>query len=430
MTLREMLERRTAIAGEMRQVNESAADGALAPEAQARWDALRTDLDQLEARIDRQAALDDLDRRAAGQPLGGNRADRNFERECQEFSVLRALAAQLPGSTVDAGRERELSTEIARRAGRSFEGIAVPMAIFQRPAEQRVFTTANPVAGPGSNLIATQLDAGQYIDLLRANMAVRSRGARVLAGLVGNLAIPRLKADATAAWAAENNAISASDPQTDQVSLTPKHAGAIVEFSRNMLLQSSADVEQLLRADLAMVLAQALDQAAISGLGSSNQPRGILNTSGIGSVAMGTNGAAITTDAVADLIGQVADVNAEMGALGFLTNTKVRRSASKLKDTTNRPLGLDTVFQSLPRTFSNNVPSNLTKGTSSGVCSALIYGNWSDLLIGLWSELDILVNPYESTAYSKGNVQIRAMMTVDISVRHPQSFAAIQDILA
>ena len=47
----------------------------------------------------------------------------------------------------------------------------------------------------------------------------------------------------------------------------------------------------------------------------------------------------------------------------------------------------------------------------------LIYGDWSELLIGIWSEIDILVNPYETTAYSKGNISIRAMATVDTGLR-------------
>jgi HK97 family phage major capsid protein len=198
-----------------------------------------------------------------------------------------------------------------------------------------------------------------------------------------------------------------------------------------MLLQTSPGVEDLLRQTMAANLAVALDAAAIAGPGTGNQPTGILSTSGIGSVAGGTNGGALTYSNVADLQGQVADVNAEMGgSMAFVSNTKVRRAAAKLLDSQNRPLGLPTIFQGLPTAFSNVVPSNLTKGTASGICSALVYGNWSDLLIGLWSELDVLVNPFESTAYTKGNVQVRAMMTCDIAVRHPASFAAILDILA
>ncbi len=423
MTMLEILAKRDAIRVEMRSIHAAHPD-ALPTEAQTRWTALESEAAALALSEHRQAMVDDMDRRATGQPIQGS--DRSFDHEVRQFSIVRALAgaAGMPG--VDAGREREISAEVARRSGRQFQGVAVPLAAL----ETRVFTTGNPAGGPGSNIISTDVLANQTIDRLRASMVVRQLGATVLSGLTGNVAIPRVKADATATWVAENAAITATDPQTDQVTLAPKHVGSITEFSRNLLLQSSPDVEQLVRGILAQVLAQSLDAAAIAGTGASNQPRGVLNTSGIGSVAMGTNGLAVTYDAVADLMGTVADANAEAGSLAFLTNTKVRRAVAKLKDTQARPLGAEVVFQGMPRAFSNNVPANLTKGTSSGVCSALIYGNWADLLIGLWSEIDVLVNPYESTAYSKGNVQVRAMTTCDISVRHPESFGAIQDILA
>ena len=42
----------------------------------------------------------------------------------------------------------------------------------------------------------------------------------------------------------------------------------------------------------------------------------------------------------------------------------------------------------------------------------------------------MLVNPYETSAYSKGNVLVRAMLTCDMAVRRPQSFAAIKDVVA
>lgn len=251
----------------------------------------------------------------------------------------------------------------------------------------------------------------------------------MLSGLRGNLDIPRLKASATAAWVAENAPISASDMQFEKVSLTPKHVGAITEFSRNMLMQSSPDVEQLCRNDFAKVLAEKVDAAAILG-GGSNEPTGILGTSGIGDVAMGDNGGAITWGAVIDLIAEVEIDNA-MGA-GFLTNPKVVKSARK----TAKVSSTDSVMvmerpdelAGYPLVSTSLVPSNLDKGTSEGVCSALIFGNWADLLLGYWSEFDLLVNPYESTAYSKGNVQVRGMLTMDVDVRHPESFAAIQDL--
>jgi HK97 family phage major capsid protein len=426
VSTRTLLAERSAVADEMRAIHSTAPDGALSESAEARFNVLKASLVAIDGRVERQVLIDEMDRRTAGSPVAG--ADNRLDTAIQSFSVVRALAGAA-GLAVDWGREKELGAEVARRSGRSFQGICIPLAALSSPIENRVFTSTLPAGGPGSAIIATNLMADQTIDRLRAQLVIRQLGARVLSGLTGNVAIPRLKGSASAAWVAENTAITATDPQTDQVTLAPHTAGAITEFSRLLLLQGSPDVESLVRGDLTAVLAQALDLAAIQGTGASNQPRGILSTVGIGSLALGTNGAALTYANVVDLMGQTQDLNAE-SSNAFLSNYKVRRAVQKLVDTTGRPLGESVVFQNVPRAYTTNVPNTLTKGTAVGICSALIYGDFSQLLVGLWSELDILVNPYESTAYSKGNVQVRAMLTCDISVRHPESFAAAQDILA
>ena len=74
----------------------------------------------------------------------------------------------------------------------------------------------------------------------------------------------------------------------------------------------------------------------------------------------------------------------------------------------------------------NNVPSTLTKGSSSGVCSAMIYGKFSDLLLGIFGEVEILVDPY--SAMQTGVTAVRILQAIDIKVRHAESFGAIQDI--
>jgi HK97 family phage major capsid protein len=426
-TLRALLERRAAIAGELRKINAEAGDNDLNAEQRARFDELKTDLDTLEQRISRQTVVDDAERRMQGQPLGGT-GDRNLDAELRSVGVLDVVRAAMGGTDRTAGLATELSAELARRSGRNPQGLYWHMG---GQAEQRVLTTAAPAGGPGSNLVATDHRADLFIDRLRASTRVRSLGATVLTGLMGNVSIPRRKASSTAAWVAENAAITPSDPEFDAVSLTPKHAGAITEWSRNMIMQTSPDVEQLARNDLSLILAEALDLAAINGTGADNQPLGILGTSGIGAVAMGTDGGPITWAKTVDLIAEVEIDNAS--GTGFLTNSRVVKSGRKTLKVADDAgagfiIGDDGRLAGQPLAVTNLVPSNLTKGSSSGVCSALIYGNWSDLLIGLWSELDILVNPFESSAYAKGNVSIRAMMTCDIDVRQPASFAAIKDL--
>jgi hypothetical protein len=79
----------------------------------------------------------------------------------------------------------------------------------------------------------------------------------------------------------------------------------------------------------------------------------------------------------------------------------------------------------IPAYFSNQVPINAVPNPDT---LRMILGDWSQVLLGIWSEIDILVNPFDSTAYARGGVMVRAMSTVDIAVRHPTAFVHAADI--
>ncbi len=49
-------------------------------------------------------------------------------------------------------------------------------------------------------------------------------------------------------------------------------------------------------------------------------------------------------------------------------------------------------------------------------------------MLGVWSEVDILVNPFDSAAYARGGVLVRAMSTVGIAVRRPEAFVFAEDV--
>src|SRR6185312_6091754 len=233
-TVRQILERREAIRTEMAAIHAQHPDGTLPAEAETRWAALSAEADALNAAERRQVMLDDMDRRAAGQPVHSAGTDANFEALAAQVTVLDVVRAQMGGTDTASGRAREVSAELERRSGHKAQGLLFSTALSGAPVERRVFSTTNPSAGPGSSLIQTDVSPN-LIDRLRERVLVRQLGATVLTGLVGNLNIPRLKASATASWVAESAAISASDPQVDDVSLTPKHVGGIVEISRNMI---------------------------------------------------------------------------------------------------------------------------------------------------------------------------------------------------
>lgn len=381
-------------------------------------------------------------------------------KEVQQFRFCNVIAAAMWPDDQSVRKIAAFEIECARAAQDKREGVAadraaalhIPVDVLSSPLDvrageanaafklfmqralaggrvgQRDLLVGTPTAG--GNLVATELLASSFIDILTNAMRVMAMGATALPGLVGNIAIPRATAGSAGYWVAENGAPTESQQAFDQVAMSPKTAGAYTDYSRRLLLQASVAVEAFVRMDIARTLSLMIDLAAIAGTGASNQPRGILNTSGIGSVAGGTNGLAPTWDHIVDLESAVANANAPTGSLGYLTNTKVRGKLKKTQQfsgTNGRAIWEGGELNGNRADVSNQVPSNLTKGTSSGVCSAIIYGNWADLLIGLWGGLDIMLDPYAGA--TAGTKRVVALQDVDVSVRYPVSFSSMQDAL-
>lgn len=403
MKTADLIEQRTAALHKMQEAH--TADNGEA------FKAAETEIRAIDAKLERAKALDALDAAALRQ------RDERLATELRDYSLTRALAWGAGIGGIDAGREREIDTELRATTGRTFKGVAVPTEIF----EKRVLTTAAPGGGPGSNLVPDNFLANEYISALTASTVIASLGARTLSGLSGNVEIPGEKAAPTTAWIAENAALSATDPQFRQVTMAPKHVGSLSEFSRNMLMQTSPAIEGILRQMMARDIALEIDRAAING-GGSNQPVGILAAAGTQTQAYATS----LFHTAAEMVGKanIANVGATRA---FLSTARVQTIAMKALTTDKLPVGVPTIFQGERTAFSNLAPDNLGAGTNE---SALIYGDFSELLIGLWSALDVLVNPYETTAYSKGNVMVRAMATCDVALRNPTAFVKGTGVLA
>lgn len=292
--------------------------------------------------------------------------------------------------------------------------------------------TGTPTAG--GNLVATQLLGSSFIELLRNALVLDRMGITTLTDLNGNIAIPSQTGAATTYWVTEGNPPAESQQTIGQVSFTPKTIGAFTDYTRRLLLQSSIGVEAFVRADLAAQVAQGILTAAINGAGSGGEPTGILNTSGIGAVAAGTNGSAPLYDHLVDLETAVSVANADVGTLAYLTNSKARgklRKTQVFSGTNGQPVwskgresGLGDVL-GYDAYVTNAVPSNLTKGASTGVCSAGIFGNWADFILALWGGLDVMLDPYAMS--TTGSKRIVALQDCDMGPRRTASFAAVKD---
>ena len=344
-------------------------------------------------------------------------------KEKRAYSMFRAIGASASGDWSNAGLEREASKEIAKRIGREPRGFFTPSDINWG---QRDMTVGSATAG--GNIVGTDHLGSEFIDALRPQLVLADLGAKMMTGLVGDVAIPALNARTSTYWVAESAAPTEGAPTVRQVTMSPSTVGCYVDISRQLTKQNDPSAENIFRNDMVSQVASAIDSAGIQGSGSSNQPTGILNTSGIGSVAIGTNGGAPTWGSVVDNISQVAIDNALGGSLSFLTNPQV---VGKLRQTA-KGSGDSVMIMNEGNTLmgykvaqTSNVPSTLTKGSTSGSCSALIFGNFNDLIIGQWGGTDVLVDPY--TGSSTGTIRVVVFADIDIAVRHAQSFSSTQD---
>lgn len=348
-------------------------------------------------------------------------------KEEREYSFMKAVRGIVNGSGLN-GLEREVNDEIASRAGRAARGFYAPDSFWSGKRDLTVGTNS-----AGGFLKPTEHLGNEFVDALRSRLVMNELGTRFMSGLKGDVAIPKLATGVSAGFVAENGATSEVNATFAQVTMSPKSLGAFTDVSRLLMIQSDPSVEQIVRDDLLNSIAQKIEDVAIEG-GASNEPTGITGTTGIGSVAIGTNGGAMTWAKVTDLVKEVEVDNAAINAntLAYLTNPKVKShlaSTAKVASTDSVML-LDAPWNQLygyDMAVTNNVPSNLTKGSGTGL-SAMIFGDFSQLMIGFFSTPDVLIDPY--TGGSSGAVRIRVIQEVDVAVRHAQSFAACLDINA
>jgi HK97 family phage major capsid protein len=360
------------------------------------------------------------------------------KREIKRYSLFRAIRALAnPGdkrAREEAAFEFECSQAQLKVDGRdTAQGILIPhdVLVSRRLAAKGQRDLVVGTASAGGNLVGTDIQPGSFIEVLRASNPVLA-DATILTGLNGNIAIPRHSAATTAYWVAESGAPTEGAPTFDQVTMSPKTAGAYLDISRKLLLQSSIDMEDFAFMDLAVQLGLEMGDVAIEG-GGSNEPTGIIGTAGIGNVAGGTNGLAPTWAHICNIKKEVAKDNALMGRPKWYLNSdtvakleQTERASSTGYFILDQDRGNRTMA-GFGYTETNLVPNDLTKGTSSGVCSAIVFGNMADLLIGMWGGLDIIVD--QSTGSTTGTLRIVTFQSCDVAVRHAQSFSAMLDAL-
>ena len=301
--------------------------------------------------------------------------------------------------------------------------------------EKRTMTAASNSAG-GFLIPTIKID---WFDALFALSVLDPLGVQKLTGLSANTDLPGFSTAVVSGWAnGETGTQTPSDPTVVNRSLTPKLLFGATDVSKRLLIQTNQSVEQMILMDIMASMAQTLQAAVINGSGATGIPQGILGTSGIQSVAMGNNGGNLSFAKVMELWSAVANANANLDNCKWLSNPKVTSKALQTE------IGTGSGFMILPYNSyaggstgkiagydylaTSGVPSTLNKGTSTGVCSALMFGDFTQVVVGQFGGIEVIVD--DATGARSGYRAITINQYNDVAIKLPAALGAIADITA
>lgn len=343
------------------------------------------------------------------------------ERDRRRYSYQRAVMMQAElrdgrRSSYD-GLEAEVHQELQRRRlpnATDHGGVLVPWSM------ERTMGTTQPTGGAS---LVGQTTMPELIDVLRNRALCLVAGARLYPGLTGNVIFNRATADPTIYWMDENPPadVTQSEPAYGYLTMSPKTLIGQVQIPRQLMVQSSVDIENDIRTRLAAGHALKLDLAALHGLGSDKQPIGIWNQTGVLTHAVG--GVPDLADLVT-MAALVADKNADLGSLGYMTTSLMAGVLKRTAVVTGYPPFLwegtfrEGMIQGFPAWATNQVSKTLGSG---GDEHGLIFGNWNDLAIGIWgNELEVVVDVV--TLAARAQIKITSYSMCDTGILRTDSF--------
>jgi HK97 family phage major capsid protein len=443
--LEQLQQDRKAASDKYKKIVDENPDG-ISAEVKKKLDEIQKEIDNLDSEIEihlqnkknqeNQKKLDENlrqpvgDRHIPGPPAKDGLSD-GEEKDLNNYRLMNVLMAAMGRGEVD-GLEREMHQEALNQARADqvdyqSGSIVIPNVVLEHGSKyfRNDMTTSD---GAGGERIATGLRP--VIDVLLDSLNVRALGATVLTGLRGDVDFPVMTAGSEPTEKSETGAADEITATTSKKSISPKRLPGYIEVTEKLLRQDAYSIEAWIRRHLGELTALRMERMAINGSGSSEQPTGLLNASGLTLVSHGTDGGAPARTTVTRLPGNVDVANALMGSLGYLTNGKVETTLKETKVDAGSgqfvwPEG-GTTLNGYRAATSNVVPSNLTKGSGTSL-SAMIFGNWKDLIIGQWGGIEIMPNPY--LKMGQGITQIHIAAFYDILVARAASFAAAKDLV-
>ncbi|MEJ7567715.1 MAG: phage major capsid protein [Gaiellaceae bacterium] len=254
---------------------------------------------------------------------------------------------------------------------------------------------AEATESAGGYLVPAEV-SDEILTALRARSAVMRLGPRIVP-VEKELSVVSISSGASASYVGENLRIAVSEEAFAQAPLLrPKQLAALVPVSNRLLrdAEESPDIEEVIRADIAEVLALRADLAFLLGTGLDGGPIGIANVPGLTPAPdLGTNGRTPTFDDLKDAVAALRPANAPFMRPGWIFNPRLLSTLEKVKDSTGRYLadaGLLTfdatggggTLLGFKFATTAQIPTNLSVGSSDDTTEIFFSSDWEEAWIG------------------------------------------------
>ncbi len=251
------------------------------------------------------------------------------------------------------------------------------------------------------------------------------------------LLLPKVTKGTTAYWVGETGAITASNMEFGQITLSAKKVAALVGVSTELLEDANPSVAQMVTEQMARDLALEIDDEIFNGTGGTFY--GLRDThSFTNSVTCGasTNGGAISWQKIVDAQTEILKDNHKQPDVAFF-NPRTIGSLRKLTDGNGRPIfdeatyGSPLLKQGVVGTLmgmkvvpTTTIPTNLTYGTTT-TCT--------DAIIGVSKMFGVFGNRRKLTLHKDYVIdndywKFQANMRCAFAVKYPDAYCVIRAI--
>jgi HK97 family phage major capsid protein len=399
---------------------------AFSVEEERSFDALEGEINSFDTQIERELKIEAQEKRSAddaaaiaatanfgGGADGGEAKEKRKLRE--RVSLTKALRNASSNRPLDGAEKEmnELALEENKRAGvvtPDNAKLSIPLSFLRAEGQ----TVTQDTGGYGGALVHD--DAPRVQMPFESSGLLDTLGVTRLTGLSGGDVPLPVMGDYDFNWLSEEEEITLQKAAIAGPKLSPNRLGAAVKINNRLLSQTSMGVDNIIRGLILSGYDRALTSALINGSGTSNQPEGILNNSGVQTGAS-TDADVPTKALIAELISLIELADADGGALKFLGSPSMKYLAeiTKLDAGSGRFL-MEKMNELLGYQF---VSSNLVPDLAGN--HPLIFGDFSKAFVGEWGAISVLSDPY--TTAGSNSVKLILNAHADVAIAQPTAFA-------